>query len=128
MMSSTASRGISAKTPAIAASSLRVGMTTATRGRLIVLEAPAQTAAGACRRWRVAQQRRAKILVARPVPDFPQALLGRVAQSEAVVTAHRKRRDAARDRPAVRGEIHQRPWAAAQRPWPCRVVRREAAD
>src|SRR5437763_1224999 len=45
-----------------------------------------------------------------------QALLGSVAEREAVIAAHRERGDAAGQRFAMRGEIHQRPRAAAERP------------
>src|SRR5262249_43258498 len=77
---------------------------------------PSQPAAGASGRWRVAQQRLAELPVSLAVPDLAQALLCRVAEREAVVAAHREGRDAAGQRLAVRGEVHQRPRTAAQRP------------
>src|SRR5438045_2331662 len=120
MMSSTVPSGTATMTPPIASSSLSVGMTSATRGWAILLghpsEAPAQSAACAGGRRLVAQQSAAKFLIARPVPDLPQALLGGISQGEAVITAHREWRDAARNRAPMRGEIHQAPRAPAQRP------------
>src|ERR1051326_1721580 len=53
-------------------------------------EAPAQPATGACSRRLVAQQCAAECLITRPVPDLTKALLGRVAQGEAVIAAHRE--------------------------------------
>ena len=44
-------------------------------------QAPAQPATGAGGRRLVAQQGAAECLVARPVPDLPQALLGRVTRA-----------------------------------------------
>ena len=60
------------------------------------------------------------------VPDLAQRLLGRLAERERVIAPHRERRDAARQRTAVRGEIHQRPRSGAQRPRP-RLVRSSQA-
>src|SRR5690348_6564381 len=110
MTSSTTAGGIAATTAAIVASSLRVGITAATRRRGdIASEAPAQPAAGAGGGRPVAQQRRAKFAVARAVPDRAQRLLRRVAERERVIAALRERRDAARQDAAVRGDVHQRP-------------------
>jgi hypothetical protein len=62
------------------------------------------------------QERRAKRLVRRPVPNILQALLGGVAERVVFITMLRIRRDAAWQRAAIGGEIHQRPWLSAQRP------------
>src|SRR6202034_2441216 len=80
------------------------------------LQAPAQSATGAGLGWRVRFERLAEIDVGRPGPDFAQALLGGVAERVILVATLRKRRDAARQSPPVGGEIHHRPWPAAQRP------------
>src|SRR5260221_6070178 len=79
-------------------------------------EAPTQSAAFAGRRRPVAQQRATEVLVALAVPNLAQALLCRIAQRKAVVAAHREGRDAARQRLAVRREIHQCPRPPAERP------------
>src|SRR6266571_5539783 len=81
-------------------------------------QAPAQSAIGAARGRCVAQQLMAKFSVGFAVPDLAQRLLRRLSERECVVAAHRERRDAAWQRPAVRGEIHQGPRPSAQRPRP----------
>src|SRR6266566_3725189 len=81
-------------------------------------QAPAQSAIGAACRRCVAQQLMAKFSVGFAVPDLAQRLLRRLSERECVVAAHRERRDAAWQRPAVRGEIHQGPRPSAQRPRP----------
>ena len=80
------------------------------------LQAPAQSAAGAGFRRGIRFERLAEIGIGRPGPDFAQALLGGVAERVILVAALRERRDAARQRAAVGGEIHHRPRPAAQRP------------
>src|SRR5260221_13824460 len=79
-------------------------------------EAPTQSTARAGGRRPVAQQRAPEVLVALAVPNLAQALLRRIAQREAVVAAHREGGDAARQRLAVRREVHQCPRPAAERP------------
>ena len=79
-------------------------------------QAPAQPAIGAGRRRLLGQQRRAEFPIGRPVPDFPQGLLGCIAQRVVFVAMLRKRRDAARQCAAIGGEIHQRPGPPAERP------------
>src|SRR5260370_14574071 len=79
-------------------------------------EAPTQSAARAGGRRPVAQQRAPEVLVALAVPNLAQALLRRIAQREAVVAAHREGGDAARQRLAVRREVHQCPRPPAERP------------
>src|SRR3954462_2962969 len=79
-------------------------------------EAPAQTAALARLGGRVADQGGAEVAVSGAVPDFHQVLLGRVAEGVVLVAAGGERGDAAGQRPAVRGEIHERPRAGAGRP------------
>src|SRR5689334_18823417 len=107
MISSTTSCGTARTTSAMVAPSSITGMTSATRiGRS---ETPAQAAVGAGRGRRVAEQPGAERAVLLPVPNLAQALLGGVAECEGVVTAHRERRNAARQRAAVGGEIHQGP-------------------
>ena len=111
MISRTRSRGISVTTAAI---DLRLVQRRDDDGRR--LEAPSQPAILARLRRRVADQRCAEILVGGAVPDLAQALLGRVAERVGLVAARRERRDAARQRAAMGGEIHQRPRPAARRP------------
>ena len=115
MISSTTSRGSVAIVAAIVAASFSVGMIATTRFTCVHrLQRSPQPAHGL--RRRVAQQRCCGILVGRAVPDLAQCLLCRVAQRIAVVAARRERRDAARQRAAMRGEIHQRPRPPARRP------------
>src|SRR5579875_2323629 len=80
------------------------------------LETPSQSAIAARRRWCVADKGGTKFAVGAAVPDLAQRLLGGVAECVAVVTARRERRDTARQRAAMRGEIHQRPGPPARRP------------
>src|SRR5258707_6602507 len=89
-------------------------------------QAPAQTAAGAGGRRPVAQQRGAEMVVPLGVPDLAEALVRRVAEGEAVITAHRERRDAAGQRPAMRGDVHQAPGPPAEGPGLRPVLRLEA--
>src|SRR6187401_574848 len=110
-------------TAAMAASSSRHGMTadttawrwTSGRGASL-LRAMSLTGSGASRRRLTGQQGLAKVPIRGPVPDVPQGLLRRIAQSVVVVTVLRKRRDTARQRPAIGREIHQRPGPPAERP------------
>src|SRR5258708_38087694 len=90
-------------------------------------QTPAKSATCAGARRFITQQSGTECLIARAVPNLPQALLSRVSQGEAVITAHRERRDAAWNCPSMRGEIHQGPRAPAQRPWARHILRREAA-
>src|SRR5262249_46758106 len=130
MTRSTRSRGIARTTAAIEASSFKVGITTVTRGcawcalcpswsrrASMCSQAPAQPAAGAgCGRV-VGHEVFAKRAIARTIPDVLQGLLGGVAQRIVLIAALGERRDAARERAAVGGEIHHRPRAPAHRPW-----------
>src|SRR5258708_20399653 len=79
-------------------------------------EAPTQSAARAGGRRLVAQQRAPEVLVALAIPNLAQALLGRIAEREAVIAAHREGGDAAGQRLAVRRKVHQCPRPAAERP------------
>src|SRR5258708_24823396 len=85
-------------------------------GKAAAPDAPAQSAARAGGRRPFAQQRATEVLVALAIPNLTQALLCRIAQRKAVVAAHREGRDAARQRLAVRREIHQCPRPPAERP------------
>ncbi len=114
MHSRISSHGISLTNAAIFSASFRAGMTTETAAKS---EAPAQAAIGTGRGRLRAQQRAAKLLVFFAIPDFAHGLLGGVAQGKAVVAAHRKRSNATGKRLAVRGDVHQAPGTAAQRPW-----------
>src|SRR5262249_13497525 len=121
---SSSSAGITtAMRPAAATSTIRSSLRRATS---IMLEAPAQPAARASVRRPVGQQRLTERTVGRAVPDFQQRLLGGVAQRVVLVAALRERRDAARQRPSVGGEIHHRPAPSAQCPGPAAVVAVEA--
>src|SRR5260221_1390766 len=79
-------------------------------------EASTQSAARAGGRRLVAQQRAPEVLVALAIPNLAQALLGRIAEREAVIAAHREGGDAAGQRLAVRRKVHQCPRPAAERP------------
>src|SRR5580704_1389739 len=123
MTRSTHWRGSARTTPAIEAPSSSVGITTAVR---MALEAPAQAAARA-RGWRVVgEEAGTERPVGRAVPDIAQALLRGVAERVVLVAALRERRDAARQRAAVRGEIHHVPRPPAHRPGRAVVVALEA--
>ena len=61
-------------------------------------------------------ERFAEIAIGLSGPDFAQGLLGGVAERIVFIAALRERRDAARQRAAVGGEVHDRPGPAAQRP------------
>src|SRR5262245_15650640 len=137
---STKGRGISWTTCAIDCSSSSVGMTTTTRpaaaasaasrwlrsGASVILEAPAQAAVRTSARRAVGQQCLAERAVGRAVPDLLQRFLGGVAQRVVLVAALRERSNAARQGPAVGGEIHHRPGSPAQRPGRAAVVALEA--
>src|ERR1700751_4565859 len=113
----TASRGSAAITPAIDASSLSVGMTTAILSApAMASQAPAQAAARAGRGRMVGEEPGAKIAIGRPVPDLAQRLLAGVAKRVVLVAALGERRDAARQRAAVRRDVHPGPRAPAHRP------------
>src|SRR5205807_611384 len=146
----TMSRGSARTTPAIEASSSRVGMTTATvpgpailehipflRNRDVLqihalahvlvgepvatspghaLKAPAQAAARAGGGRMVGQQAGAERAIGRPVPDLAQRLLRGVAERIVLVAALGERRDAARQRAAVRRDVHHGPRPPAHRP------------
>src|SRR5271169_5315050 len=86
------------------------------------LQAPAQAAIGACGRRFLRQERLAEIAIGLASPDFPQSLLGGVAKRIVFVTALRERGDTAGQRPAVGGNVHDRPRPAAQRPRRAMVV------
>src|SRR5271154_1577942 len=80
------------------------------------LEAPAQPAIRArCGRL-VGEKAAAEIAISLAGPDLAQSLLRGVAERIVLVAALRKRRDATRQRAAVGGEVHDRPWPAAHRP------------
>src|SRR5262249_20962078 len=96
------------------------------RLRAMLSEAPPQPAPGAGLGRLVGQQRAAKRLVALSVPDLLQGLLGCIAEREAVIAAQRERGDAAGQRAAMRGEVHQRPGTPAQRPGPVGIPPLEA--
>src|SRR5262249_25423422 len=61
-------------------------------------------------------ERRTKFAIGRPIPDLAQSLLGGIAERIVVVPVLRERRDAAGQRAAIGGKIHQRPWPPAERP------------
>src|SRR5690242_7881542 len=86
------------------------------------LKTPAQPAIGAGLRGPIGFERAAERAIGRSGPDFAQALLRGIAERVVLVAALRKRRDAARQRPAIGGEIHHRPRPPAQRPWRAIVV------
>src|SRR5215469_632223 len=90
------SRRSAAMTPAIDASSLRVGMTTAMLpAPAMASQAPAQAAARARRGRMVGQEPGAEIAIGRSVPDLAQRLLRRVAERVVLIAALGERRDAA---------------------------------
>src|SRR6266545_2238463 len=113
-ISETRCAGIERTTAPMDSSSFSAGMTAETRTS--VSQAPAQAAARADVGRPVAGERAAKLLVARPVPDLAQRLLGRVAEREARVAPQRERGDAAGQRAPGGREVHERPWPPAQRP------------
>src|SRR5439155_12301556 len=124
MTSPMTSRGTARTTSPIVSASSSTGMISATPAFVsggTNSQAPAQSAIGAACRRCVAQQLMAKFSVGFAVPDLAQRLLRRLSERERVVAAHRELRDAARQRPAVRGEIHQGPRPRAQRPRPLLV-------
>ena len=82
----------------------------------LVLETPTQAAVGACRRWSAGEEPFAEALIFGTVPDFAEAALRGVAESEAAVALHAEGSDATGQNAAVGGNVHQRPWAAAERP------------
>src|SRR5215472_11068558 len=90
----------------------------AARSLISCLQAPPQAAIGAAGRRRLAEQIASKRAVFLSIPNIAQRILGRITEREGVVAAHRERGDAARQRLAVCGEIHERPRPRAQRPWP----------
>src|SRR5208282_5673572 len=111
MISRTSSRGTSRSTRGMAPASFSVGMTTAIPGRPLASagaamgsETPAQAAVLARERRRIAEEARAKGLIGGAVPDFPQGLLGGVAERVAVVAARGEGGDTAGERAAVGGE------------------------
>src|SRR5712691_7923479 len=117
--SSMIARGTARTTSPIVSPSLRTGITSATPGLTVTrppLKAPTQPAIRARSRRRIGKQRRSERPIRRPVPDLLQGLLGRIAERVVLVTALRKRCDAARQRSAVGREVHQRPRPPAQRP------------
>src|SRR5690348_7037801 len=81
------------------------------------LQAPPQPAIGASFGRFVGFERVAEGAVGRPGPDFTQCLLRGIAERVILVAALRERRDTARQRAAIGGEIHHRPRPPAQRPW-----------
>src|SRR6266542_5051762 len=91
-ISETRCDGIDRMTAPMDSSSFSAGITAETRTS--VSQAPAQSAARADVGRPVAGQGAAELLVAGPVPDLAQRLLGRVAEREARIAPQRERADA----------------------------------
>ena len=80
------------------------------------LQAPTQAAICARRRWLIGSQRPAESLIRWATPDFPQGLLGSVAERVILVSPLGKWRDAARQCTPIGSDVHDGPRPTAQRP------------
>src|SRR5215472_10125779 len=73
------------------------------------LQTPAQPAISAGIGRTIRFERAAESAIGRPGPDLAQTLLRGITERVVLIAALRERRDAARQRPAIGGEIHHRP-------------------